>query len=253
MRFANFASIRNIGIGALAVLATLPLLYAQRPQQSQRDERTQRVAPSPRGEPASRGVSVHAPEERHPAVVDRVNHGTIRHVDTHIVQRPIEVHRDIDVHQHIAAHHDVDVDIHRPQFWHDFVFGARFHGLRAGYVQLSVGGAPYYYDDGIYYQQVGNDYQAVYPPVGANVVELPNGAIEIVAGNLAYYYAGGAFYVQQAGGFVIAAPPMGVIVPELPPGTVQVSVNGGVAYQFNGIYYRPVFVNGVTQYMTFMP
>jgi hypothetical protein len=34
---------------------------------------------------------------------------------------------------------------------------------------------------------------------------------------------------------------------------VQVAVNGGVAYQFNGIYYRPVFVNGVTQYTTFTP
>jgi len=116
-----------------------------------------------------------------------------------------------------------------------------------------VNGAPYYYDDGIYYQQAGNDYQAVYPPVGANIPGLPYGAIEIYAGNLAYYYAGGAFYVQQVSGFVIAAPPMGVTVPELPPGAVQVSVNNGVAYQFNGIYYRPVFANGVTQYMTFMP
>jgi len=116
-----------------------------------------------------------------------------------------------------------------------------------------VNGAPYYYDDGIYYQQAGDDYQEVYPPLGADVPELPDGAIEIDAGNLAYYYAGGAFYVQQDGGFVIAPTPMGVTVPELPPGAVQVSVNGGVAYQFNGIYYRPVFVNGVTQYMTFMP
>jgi len=45
---------------------------------------------------------------------------------------------------------------------------------------------------------------------------------------------------------------MGVVVPELPPGAVQVSVNNRLAYQFNGIYYEPVFVNGVTQYMTFM-
>ena len=68
-----------------------------------------------------------------------------------------------------------------------------------------------------------------------------------------YYYAGGAFYVQQGSAFVIAPTPIGVTVPELPPGAVQVSVNGGVAYQFNGIYYQPVFVNGVTQYQTFTP
>jgi hypothetical protein len=120
-------------------------------------------------------------------------------------------------------------------------------------VQLYVGGAPYYYDDGIYFQMAGNDYQEVYPPVGADIQELPDGAIALQVGDITYYYAGGAFYVQQDGGFVIAAPPMGVAVPELPPGSVPVSVSTGVAYQFNGIYYRPVFVNGVTQFMTFMP
>jgi len=151
------------------------------------------------------------------------------------------------------VHRDAEVDIHRRQFWHGFVFGERRHGLREGYLQLSVYGAPYIYDDGIYYQQAGDDYQEVYPPLGADVQALPDGAIQIEAGNLIYYYAGGAFYVQQDNGFVIVPPPMGVAVPELPPGAVQVSVKGGVAYQFNGIYYQPVFVNGVTQYMTFTP
>jgi hypothetical protein len=192
--------------------------------------------------------------------VNRTNHGSIRHVDTHVVQRPVvaprgvEAPHGIDQHQHVVAHHDVDVDLHRPRFWHNFAFGTRRHGLRPGYVRLFVNGAPYFYDDGIYYQQTGDDYQEVYPPVGADVQELPDGAIEIDAGNLVYYYyAGGAFYVQQDGVYVIAPTPIGVTVPELPPGAVQVSVNGGVAYQFNGIYYQPEFVDGVTQYVTFMP
>jgi hypothetical protein len=257
MRFTNVASIGKIGVGLLALLATLPLIYAQRPQQSQREEPAPRSEPAPRGEPArapvQRSEPSRIPVQRSPVVVDRVNHGTIRHVDTHVVQRPIEVQHGFDPHQPVIAHHDVDVDIGHPRFWHGFVFGARLHGLRTGYVQLFVNGAPYYYDDGIYYQQAGNDYQEVYPPVGADVQELPDGVIEIDAGNLTYYYAGGAFYVQQGGGFVIAPTPIGVTVPELPPGAVQVAVNGGVAYQFNGIYYRPVFVNGVTQYTTFTP
>jgi hypothetical protein len=59
--------------------------------------------------------------------------------------------------------------------------------------------------------------------------------------------------VQQGDQFVVAPPPIGVVVPELPPGAVQVVVNGQAAYQFNGIYYMPVFVNGVTQYQTFLP
>ena len=63
----------------------------------------------------------------------------------------------------------------------------------------------------------------------------------------------GAFYVQQPDGqFVIAPTPIGVVVPDSPPGAVEVSVNGSIAYQFNGIYYQPVFVNGVTQYQTFV-
>jgi len=78
--------------------------------------------------------------------------------------------------------------------------------------------------------------------------------MEIIAGDLTYYYAGGAFYVQQPDGtYAIAPTPIGVVVPELPPGVVQVSINGTLAYQFNGIYYEPTFVNGVTQYETIKP
>jgi len=116
-----------------------------------------------------------------------------------------------------------------------------------------VNGSPYYYDDGLYYQQADNGYQEVYPPVGADVPQPPDGAIVVEAGNQTYYYAGGAFYVQQDGGYVVAPAPIGVAVPELPPGAMQVAVNGGAAYQFNGIYYRPEFVDGVTQYITFLP
>ena len=276
MRSINMTSIKIIAFGLLALLATLPSVYAQHPQQQpQRSDSDQRgggvpAAPiSSRSDPAARSVpatqpaaprneplSRVVPAEHAPTVVDRSNHGSIRHVDTHVdthvVEHPVVVRSDSDVHQHVIVHHDVDVDIHRQQFWHGFSFGAHHHALRAGYTQLFVFGVPYYYDNGIYYQQIGPDYQEVYPPIGANIGGLPDGAIEIVAGNVVYYYAGGAFYVQQGGVFVSVMPPMGVIVPELPPGVMQVSFNGGAVYQFNGVCYQPVFVNGVTCYMTFM-
>ncbi len=239
------------GIGLLALLAAVTPSHAQR--QEPRGAPAPRVSEPPRETPRPA-------VQRQPAVVQRTNHGSIRHVDTHVVQRPVVAPRGveaprggIDQHQHVIAHHDVDADIGRPRFWHGFVFGARIHGLRPGYLQIYVGGAPYFYDDGIFYQQAGDDYQEVYPPVGADVQDLPDGAIEIDAGNIAYYYAGGAFYVQQGDGYVIAPPPIGVTVPELPPGAVEVSYNGGMAYQFNGIYYQPEFVDGVTQYVTFSP
>jgi hypothetical protein len=199
-----------------------------------------------------------------PAMVDRSSHGSIRHVDTHVVERPVEVRHEpehpVEVHREgtapheVMVHHDVDVDIHRRHFWHDFAFGRRLAALPVGFLALQIGGVPYYYSDGIYYQPADSGYQEVYPPVGAAVPQPPDGAIEIDAGGQAYYYAGGAFYVQRPdGSYAIAPTPLGVVVPELPPGAIQVYVMGTVAYQFNGVYYEPVFANGVTQYETFMP
>jgi hypothetical protein len=126
--------------------------------------------------------------------------------------------------------------------------------LPFGFFTLDVGGVPFYYSDGIYYQPSDGGYDEVYPPVGAGVPQLPDGAIAISAGGTTYYYAGGAFYVQQPDGTYATVPaPIGVIVPELPPGAVQVNINGQTAYQFNNVYYEPVFENGVTQYETFVP
>jgi hypothetical protein len=269
MNLSTIASTGKIGIGVLALLASGSQVYAQRPQDSQRGDFAPGNQPAFQNNAMPRGVSVaRAPEERAPVAVDRVEHGSIRHVDEQVVpQRPVEVrrevveprhevveaHREIEVRPRVAFRHDVEVDVAHARFWHDFAFGRRLRALREGCRRVFVNGALFFYDSGIYYQQAGDDYQEVYPPVGAVIPDLPDGAIAIEAGNLVYYYVAGAFYAQQNGGFVIAPTPMGVTVPELPPGAVSVSVNGSIAYQFNGIYYQPVFVNGVTQYMTFLP
>jgi hypothetical protein len=212
---------------------------------------------------AERGGAPRAAAAR-PVVVDRSSHGSIRHVDTHVVQRPVAVRQEpqhaVAVHpqvvprHEILVHRDVEVDVHRSHFWNDFAFGRRLAALPLGFLALHIGGVPYFYSDGIYYQPVDGSYQEVYPPVGAAVPQPPDGAIEIDAGGQIYYYAGGAFYQQQPDGtYAIVPTPIGAVVPELPPGATQVTVNGTVAYQFNGIYYEPTFVNGVTQYETFMP
>jgi Family of unknown function (DUF6515) len=247
-----------LAVGLPALLVVLPLICAGRGGMP-------RGASAPRAAAAPRAVAV-----------DRTSHGSIRHVDTHVVQRPVAVQHPVVEHpvvthpepahvvdvRHepaprrpdIVAHRDVDVDIHRHRFWNDFAFGHRLTVLPVGYLALQIGGVPYDYCDGIYYQPADGGYQEVYPPVGAEVPQPPDGAIEVEAGGLTYYYAGGAFYLEQPDGtYAIAPTPMGVVVPELPPGAVQVSVKGNVAYQFNGIYYEPVFVNGVTQYETFAP
>lgn len=196
-------------------------------------------------------------------LIERSSHGSIRHLDSHVFHAPIpefhggghfDAHREIVPRHDFYVHHDVDVDIHRPHFWGGFAFHRHIDVLPRGFLTLHIGGVPYFYSGGIYYQPAAGGYEEVYPPVGAAVPEPPEGSIQVYAGGQTYYYAGGAFYVQQPDGqFVIAPTPIGVVVPELPPGAIQVSVNGQVAYQFNGIYYQPVFVNGVTQYQTFAP
>jgi Family of unknown function (DUF6515) len=242
-----------VAIGSLALIITTSVLRAGGGD----DRRAGGGAPAPR-----------------PTVVDRSTHGSVRHVDTYTVQRPViaprpvvpirpvnaphpvEVHPVVAPHHNVIVHRDVEADIHAHHFWDDFAFGRRFGGLPVGFINLQVGGAPYYYDDGIYYQPYsGGGYQEVYPPVGAELSDLPDGAIEVEGpGGETYYFAGGAFYAQQAdGSYAIVPPPIGIVVPELPPGATQISINGNIAYQFNGVDYEPVFVDGVTQYQTFAP
>lgn len=214
---------------------------------AQRSEQAERGRSEPRHEPAH--PVARAPQSRSPAMASRPNHGTIRHVETHVEQRPVEERRQIGA-GHGFVHRDGEIDIGRRQFWHGFVLGQHVGALRGGYRRLLFNGSPYFFDDGIFYLQAGAGYESVYPPIGLMTPELPDGAVEIDAGGQVYYYAGGAFYLLQGNSYVISAPPMGVNVPELPPGAAAVSLNGSAAYQFNGTYYRPVFLNGVTQFTT---
>jgi hypothetical protein len=238
--------------GIPALLVALPL-YAQRDgHHESRPAPAIRSAPAPVMRPAPGGS------------VQRFNHGTVRHSDSHVFQAPaptfhgnqghFEGHNNFAPQHDVFVHRDVDVDFHHPHFWNNFVFHQHLPALPLGFLTLNIGGAPYYYSDGIYYQPAAGGFQEVYPPVGAAVPQPPDGSIQVYAGGQTYYYAGGAFYVQQPDGqFAIAPTPIGVVVPELPPGATEVNVNGQIAYQFNGIYYQPIFVNGVTQYQTFMP
>jgi hypothetical protein len=243
------ALLKASAAGLAALLIALPLAYAQRPEPSRG------IEPQRMPEPQRAPVQPRAPVQQRPApVVDRVNHGTVRHIDTHVAQPPVGGRPSYTPSSHaIVGHHDVDADVHRHWPWHDFAYGRRWTILPVGCISLFVNGAPYYYGDGIYYQPSDGSYQEVYPPPGADIPQLPDGAEQIDYGDQTYYYAGGAFYVQQDSGYVIVPPPIGITVPDLPPGAVQTVINGFTAYQFNGVYYEPVFVDGVTQYQIFQP
>jgi hypothetical protein len=247
MKFPDATFLKHMGVGLAGLLVVLAPVYSQRSEPARGGGRE--------SAPAVGGGRESAPAAmpQRSLVTNRASHGSIRHAETHAVQRPEEMRPAFQARRDVVVHHDVDVDVHRARFWNGFVHGRRWPVLPGGCLALLVGGVPFYYDDGIYYQSMDGSFEEVYPPVGAGVTDLPDGAVAIEVGNTVYYYACGAFYVQQGDGFVIVPSPIGVNVPELPPGAAQVSVNGSVAWQFNGTYYQPVFVNGVTQYQTFVP
>jgi hypothetical protein len=147
---------------------------------------------------------------------------------------------------------DIDGERHQSYFWSDYHRGMRVDHLPHGFHRFDWRGRPYFFFEGVFYDQdPGGYYDVVDAPVDADVPELPPGAESVVVNGTVYYYAGGAFYVQQADGqYVVVAPPMGVTVSELPPDATPVSVNGYTYYQSNGTYYEPVEQNGVTVYET---
>ena len=122
-----------------------------------------------------------------------------------------------------------------------------------GYSTIVVGGVPYYYDDGTYYQQGPSGYTVVNPPVGAELGGLPEGAVPVMANGQTYYYLDGTFYGQQGNGYATIGAPLGVAVPELPSGATQTVINGTVYYVYNNVYYQPMIQNGVTMYVTVAP
>ena len=138
--------------------------------------------------------------------------------------------------------------------WSHYHPGYVIGTLPYGYVPLNVGGTPYYYYGGSYYETGPSGYVVVQPPVGAVVPDLPPGAETVAAGPSVFYYAGGAFYAPNIqGGFVVIAPPLGVTVDTLPPGATPVSINGMIYYQADGAYFIPMMQNGVTVYTTVQP
>lgn len=150
-------------------------------------------------------------------------------------------------------HLDIDEDRRHSYFWFGFHPGMFLHVLPPDYSQVYVGGVPYFYDQGVYYQSSPSGYVVVSPPVGAIVPALPPGAETVVAGSTVFYYAAGAFYLPQPQGYLVVAPPLGVTVTTLPPGAVPVVIRGAQYYQADGAYFLPVMEAGVTVYTTVQP
>ena len=84
--------------------------------------------------------------------------------------------------------------------------------------------------------------------IGHRIATLPRGYRTIYVSGSPYAYYGGVYYQTSSAGYVVVAPPAGAVVPILPPGAAVTTVDSVSYYVFEGVFYRPVIVSGVTQF-----
>jgi hypothetical protein len=126
-----------------------------------------------------------------------------------------------------------------------YPFGFTLFALTTAAILVSVGDDDYYYDEGVYYVQEGDQYTVVAAPVGAEVEVLPSGYEEVSMPPNTYYYYGGTFYeLSTAGKYKVVKAPVGAVITHLPEGATEVEVNGEKVLKYNDAYFLPVSLNG---------
>lgn len=234
---------RRAGVALLIPLLSIsipPMALAQRHEGGAGRAEAPRMQ-APRMQAPMREAPRMAPTGR---TVERPYHGSIGHANVGAVPRA-----------NFNVHRNFDAEVNRG-YGH---YGGRHPRgfivpvLPFGFSTFYIGGVPYYYSDGDYYQQGPSGYTVVDPPDGAATGEIPSGSVPIDVGGQTWYYLDGTFYEPQGSGYAVAVPPMGVMVPELPSGAAQIDRNGNVYYQSGDVYYQPVMQNGVTMYVTVAP
>jgi len=98
---------------------------------------------------------------------------------------------------------------HQYYRYHDHPhFGARVAVFYPNeYYSVRVGGAGYYYDDGVYYSNVGGNYVVVSPPVGALVTTIPSDFRPVVINGMTYYTDNGVYYINTPSGYQVVSAP----------------------------------------------
>ncbi|UHQ54315.1 DUF6515 family protein [Microbulbifer sp. YPW16] len=171
-------------------------------------------------------------------------------------------------HHHFKRHH------HGPRHWRGshgprISLGLTFPVLPHGFVNLSVGGRPFYYHGGHFYRHGPAGYVVVSAPLGASVVSLPGSAVRVEIGGAIFYQYADAFYqwhparrvyvvVPPPAGANIAAPaPLAPPVPPVPAAPIKGGsgpVKGGTGYAPGEVLdslptgYTAEIINGVQYY-----
>lgn len=146
--------------------------------------------------------------------------------------------------------------------------GFSFSVLPFGYYPFMFGTDQFYYSGGLFYRQYDNQYKVVDPPVGGEILKLPDDAREVVINGQTFYEYKGVYYTvsENADGktvYIVAgkdgvlntdgdidnAPKMGDIVNELPEGSNEVLLKGERYFVSpDHIYYEEVKDGDATTY-----
>ncbi|WP_288131718.1 DUF6515 family protein [Microbulbifer sp.] len=147
--------------------------------------------------------------------------------------------------------------------------------LPGGFVNMSVGGRPYFYGGGYFYRPGPRGYVTVSAPLGAAVVTLPASAVRVQVGGFTYYQYGDAYYQWQphASRYVVVPAPTGVtttttttttttstapvgagfnpgqVVETLPTGYTAEVINGVQYYRYGDRYFMPTQRDGREVYV----
>ena len=112
------------------------------------------------------------------------------------------------------------------RFHHDHYYPAPGYvvaALPAGHIAITFGGAPFYFQGGVWFRPARGGFVVVTPPAGIVVPILPPAYSTLWIGGVPYYYANDIFYATApARGYMVVGPPPGV-----ENATVQAIEGGG--------------------------
>ena len=130
------------------------------------------------------------------------------------------------------------------------LLGAAVASLPPKTQTVVVAGSPYYYANGVYYEQSGSGYTVVPAPVGATVEHPPAQVTNVYVNDQDLGYSNGTYYEEQPPAkegsdptYKVVAPPIGATVQTLPKDAKKTTIGGIDYYVYAGTYYQ-VFHSG---------
>ncbi|GAA4828951.1 hypothetical protein GCM10023331_12630 [Algivirga pacifica] len=128
--------------------------------------------------------------------------------------------------------------------------GTRISVSTPGFKAVFVKGRRYYYNHGVYCERRGNDYIVINPPMGIEIIDIPEEAEYFDWNGRDYYYYAGTFYRYKGRHrYYVVDAPIGVVVSMLPEGAKVITKYGDTFYRYQGVYYQAIAIDGDVAYV----